>query len=89
MIGNYLHYDTCPNCGDSWWWKLAGGIAFKSEGSNLYEIMICKECLRDPARLSLMRIEKYLVKSGWEETDIRLAGIAIINYKVKKTKLIS
>ena len=25
-IGSFLGYGTCPNCGDSWWWKENGVI---------------------------------------------------------------
>jgi hypothetical protein len=86
LIGDRLHYETCPNCGDSWWWKPAGGIAYKSEGNNLFEVMICKECLQNPARLNFIRIEKDLLKREWKQLDIKLARTAIINFKVRKTR---
>ena len=83
LIGDHLHYEKCPNCGDSWWWKPAGGIAYKSDGSNLFEVMICKECLRNPGRLNFLKIEKDLAKLEWNRSDIRLARTAIINFKVR------
>jgi len=84
LIGDRLRYEKCPNCGDSWWWKSAGGIAYKSEENNSFEVMICKECLKNPARLSFMKIEKDLAKLDWSKSDIRLARTAILNYKVRK-----
>ena len=84
LIGNRLHYEKCPNCGDSWWWKPAGGIAYKNEGNSLFEVMICRECLGNPARLNFLRIEGNLAKLDWAKSDIRLARTAIINYKVRK-----
>lgn len=84
LIGNRLNYEKCPNCGDSWWWKAAGGIAYKNEGNNLFEVVICRECLQNPARLNFMRIDGNLAKLDWSKSDIRLARTAIINYKVRK-----
>jgi len=84
LIGNRLRYEKCPNCGDSWWWKAAGGIAYKNEGNNLFEVVICRQCLQNPARLNFMRIDGNLAKLDWSKSDIRLARTAIINYKVRK-----
>ena len=84
LIGKSLHYGTCPNCGDSWWWKKSGGISYKRNGITLFEIMICKECLHNPAGLSLPRIERDLIKSQWNLGDIRLAKTAIMSFKVRK-----
>lgn len=87
QIGKYLHYEACPNCGDSWWWKSSGGINYKSNGNTLYEIMICKECLRNPEGLDLSKIEKDLSESQWDSGDIRLAKMAITSFKERKTNL--
>ena len=84
LIGKSLHYDTCPNCGDSWWWKESGGISYKRNGNAIYEVMICKKCLQNPVRLSLLRIERDLKKLQWDPEDIRLAKTAIITFKVRK-----
>jgi len=27
-IGSFLGYGSCPNCGDSWWWKSDGSIPY-------------------------------------------------------------
>jgi len=84
LIGKYQHYGTCPNCGDSWWWKKSGGISYRRNGITLFEIMICKECLQNPVGLSLPRIERDLKKLQWNPKDIRLAKTAIMTFKVRK-----
>jgi hypothetical protein len=80
-IGRNLHYETCPNCGDSWWWKKPEGIGYKSYSNILFEVVICKECLRNPAGLDLSRIERDLLGLGWNKKDIELARTAIERYK--------
>ncbi|MDO8516942.1 MAG: hypothetical protein Q7S33_02350 [Nanoarchaeota archaeon] len=81
---NLLGYSTCPNCGDSWWWKESKSITFDSNiNAIIFEegVMICKECVLNPKTLDENRICKNLLKWSWDEEKVQKVKEAIIQYK--------
>jgi len=99
-IGDLFGYSGCPNCGDSWFWKSHGSIPIgptksleKSEDIIYIEItkglMICKECLANPAGLDEEKIEQYLLsfpEGGWTMEKTAKVKQAVILYKKEKLK---
>lgn len=97
-IGSFLHYGTCPNCGDSWFWKSNGSIKFgkiKDLSSEYgtpsmpfieiqHGVMICKECLANPAGLDEVKIEQDLFKYEWPPEDAAQVKEAVIRYKKER-----
>lgn len=97
-IGSFLHYGNCPNCGDSWLWKTSGSIEigeikdlsseFGSPSVPFIEIqhgiMICEECLMNPAGLDEARIEQDLLNYEWSPEKAAQTKEAVVRYKEKK-----
>jgi len=81
LIGSALGYSSCPNCGDSWWWKEDGTLWFTLTSG----VIICKSCLLKPEKLDEKRILEHLKKhNNWPDEEIELVGEALKNFKAEK-----
>ncbi|OGZ17433.1 MAG: hypothetical protein A2V72_00370 [Candidatus Nealsonbacteria bacterium RBG_13_37_56] len=101
-IGDLLGKSGCPNCGDNWFWKPHGSIpvgpTMPLDVNNVehiiyaeitHGIMICEECLANPAGLDEERIEQYLLsfpEGGWTLEETAKVKQAVILYKKEKLK---
>lgn len=80
-IGSKNGFTTCPNCGDSLWWKPTGGIQYDSDFPCSRAISICFECLQNPASLNTDKIAEELKNSYTKLSEMEKIKAAINNYK--------
>lgn len=82
LIGSLKGYGTCPNCNGSWMFRKAssvpyGGTNCVGGASVQWGVMICKSCLKSPAKLNAEKIRKGLISCGWKPEKINLAMSAV------------
>ena len=74
--------NRCPNCGSSFFEKGEGGLdAMECEDKNReigsMEINFCIECLESPSSLNTEKIEKKLLRWGYDEDVIACSILAV------------
>ena len=85
--GDVRFISDCPNCGDSWYWKESGVLTYRQNSDNSSSgVMICQECLDNPAGLHVNRIAFMLwwppgLGISWEAENIELVKQAVRQYK--------
>lgn len=80
IIGDSQEFGRCPNCNDSFWWKPASSLQY----SETRVIIICKDCLTHPEKLSEDRIKKNLLACSWTAEKAALIHQAVKEYKIKR-----
>lgn len=98
--GRWYGYNSCPNCGDSFSWKLRGNLAHYETPSGIRQkwdgrlaitagfstdVSICSECLTNPKSLDINRIANNLKTLGWPESEIREARLALTQHKTAQS----
>ena len=95
IVGNFLGYGTCPNCGDTWWHNNSGSIEFcelKAGVDYHYSgnmdapvikggVMICEKCLNHPEQLDAAKIGKDLIGCGWNKNKVTAVIKAVEDFK--------
>lgn len=84
LIGNFLEYGSCPNCGDSWWWKESKEIPYGKEENITYLVSICKECLSIPSQLDESRIRKDLAAHECSTDEADMVVKAAVAWEEKR-----
>jgi hypothetical protein len=85
LIGKIFRFGTCPNCGDSWMWKIKGNFVYTKEpivlehGTLTKGLSICTHCLSNH-HLNEKNISNHLKKVGWSEEDIVLVREALLEH---------
>lgn len=98
-LGGMRGYGCCPNCGDSYSWKPTSSLPYEGESAGFAQkedgtvvlnigfqqsVLLCTECLNEPAALDAERIVSDLGKSGWEQGDTDKVQSAIANLQASQ-----
>ena len=99
FIGSQLGFGSCPNCGDSWHWKISGSLPYNdlkivnkvisderiATGmvSAQKSILLCQECLNNPEKLDLENIRRDL--DDTEDWEKEEIGLVIESIKKYKS----
>ncbi len=84
VVGKIFRFGTCPNCGDSWMWKVKGNFTYTKtpialeHGTLTKGLSICTHCLSEH-HLNEKNISAHLKKVGWSEEDIILVREALLD----------
>lgn len=98
-LGRIHGFGCCPNCGDSYSWKLTDNLPFGDQPLGLIQreddklviilgfqssVLLCTECLDRPTDMDADRVAAHLNKYGWEQGDIDSVRSAIADFKARQ-----